>query len=121
MRLTKSRDDVIVSGVLAGIGEYFNIDPTLIRIGFVILAFIGVGAVIPLYIVGALIIPTAPKEEKRERGPFERRERRQPRDRRRRRAPRNFDRPRRPDVKYAKKEEFVKPTRDIEEDDWSDF
>lgn len=62
MRLTRSRDDVVVSGVLGGLGEYFNIDPTLLRIGFVILAFVGVGAVIPLYILGAIIIPKAPSE-----------------------------------------------------------
>ncbi|HLR92354.1 MAG TPA: PspC domain-containing protein, partial [Atopostipes sp.] len=67
MRLTKSKDDVIVAGVLAGLGDYFNVDPTLLRIGFVILAFIGVGAVIPLYIVGAFIIPKAPEEGRRER------------------------------------------------------
>lgn len=58
MRLTRSRDDVVVSGVLAGLGDYFNVDPTLLRIGFVVLAFVGVGAVIPLYIIGAVIIPS---------------------------------------------------------------
>lgn len=124
MKLTKSRDDVIVAGVLAGLGDYFNIDPTLLRIGFVILVFIGVGAVIPLYIVGAFIIPNAPKEGRSERNSFERRnfkERRHPRDRRRRRAPRDFDRPRRPDMKYAKRDDFAQKTKDIEEDDWSDF
>lgn len=64
MRLTKSKDDVMVSGVLAGIGEYYEIDPTLLRIGFVIIMFATPLPVIPLYIIGALIIPEAPNKEK---------------------------------------------------------
>lgn len=57
MRLTRSTDDVIVSGVLAGIGEYFQVDPTLIRIGVALLGFFTPFPVIPLYIIGAILIP----------------------------------------------------------------
>lgn len=124
MRLTKSRDDIVLSGVLAGLGEYFNIDPTLLRIGFVILVFAGGGFVIPLYIVGAIIIPRAPKDDERERRRFDRRKPRNPRDRnpRDRRHRRNFDRPERPDFKQANhKEDVTTKANEIDEDDWSDF
>lgn len=119
MRLTRSRDDVVVSGVLAGLGDYFNVDPTLLRIGFVVLAFVGVGAVIPLYIIGAVIIPKAPKENERERRQFDRRNRRSPRGRR---EDRRFERPERPDYRETpNKKDVSTKAKDIDEDDWSDF
>ena len=37
-KLYRSRRDRMVCGVCAGIAEYFNIDPTLIRLGLVLLA-----------------------------------------------------------------------------------
>lgn len=40
-RLTRVENGKMLCGVCAGIGQYFNIDPTLIRLGFVILACIG--------------------------------------------------------------------------------
>lgn len=62
MRLTRSRDNVIISGVLAGIANYFDVDPTLVRIGFVVLVFVGAEFMIPLYIISSFIIPEEPKE-----------------------------------------------------------
>ena len=122
MRLTKSRDDIVVSGVLAGIGEYYNIDPTLLRIGFVVLTFVGVGGVIPLYILAAFIMPKAPREYDRDRHRFDRRN---PRDRRYskdRREARSFDRSKRTDhSQMANKEDQPRKTKEIDEDDWSDF
>lgn len=56
-KLTKSANNRVISGVLGGIGEFFNIDPTILRIIFVILIFIGYGTVIPVYLVAFLIIP----------------------------------------------------------------
>ena len=106
MRLTRSRDDVVVSGVLGGLGEYFNIDPTLLRIGFVILAFVGVGAVIPLYVLGAIIIPKAPIER-------ESKKRRHNRDRE---EVSNKDSKRKKDNVNRKEK-----VNEINEDDWSDF
>lgn len=41
-RLTRSRDKM-VGGVLAGIANYFDIDPTLVRIGYVVLSIASVG------------------------------------------------------------------------------
>ena len=113
MRLTRSRDDVIMSGVLAGIAEYFILDPTLIRIGFVVLSFLGGGGfLIPLYIAGAIIIPRAPREDRRKRQ-FNRRN---PREQRR------FERSNRQDYERPKTERDPnRKTNEIDEDDWSDF
>lgn len=47
----------MISGVCGGIGEYFDIDPTLIRIAWVIAAFMG-GTGVLLYLACAFIIPT---------------------------------------------------------------
>ena len=56
-RLTKSRTDSMVSGVCVGIAEYFGIDSTLVRAGYLILTFMGAGSPILLYILLAFIIP----------------------------------------------------------------
>ncbi|HLS53809.1 MAG TPA: PspC domain-containing protein [Tissierellaceae bacterium] len=57
-KLYRSREDRMLAGVCGGIGEYFNIDPTIIRLIWAILsiptAFFG-GVV--LYIIAAVIIP----------------------------------------------------------------
>ena len=55
-RLYKSRNNKMLCGVCAGIGKYFNIDPTLIRLGFVILTCFG-GSGILAYFAAAIIIP----------------------------------------------------------------
>ena len=55
-RLTKSENQRILCGVCGGIGEFFGIDPTIIRIAFVIMAFAG-SAGIWISLLCALIIP----------------------------------------------------------------
>lgn len=54
-RLTKSTNKMLC-GVCAGIAEYFNLDPTIIRLLWVILTFFG-GSGIIAYIIAAIIIP----------------------------------------------------------------
>ena len=46
----------MLCGVCGGIAEYFNIDPTLVRLAWVILTCFG-GAGIWAYIIAAIIIP----------------------------------------------------------------
>ncbi len=46
----------MITGVAAGVADYFDIDVTLVRIAFVALVVIG-GAGIPLYLAGLLLIP----------------------------------------------------------------
>ena len=61
-RLYKSRDKK-VSGVCAGIAEYFGIDPTLIRLLWAIGTLFTVGTGILAYVICALIIPDVPDGE----------------------------------------------------------
>ena len=57
-RIYRSQEDRKIAGVLGGLGELFDIDPTLLRLLFV---FIGLATgIIPLavaYLVGWIIIP----------------------------------------------------------------
>jgi len=46
----------MLAGVAAGVADYFDLDPTIVRIGFVALAFLG-GLAVPLYLAGWLLIP----------------------------------------------------------------
>lgn len=58
-RLYRSRDHRIIAGVCGGIAEYFEIDPTITRILFLILGF-GMGSGILIYIIMALVVPLEP-------------------------------------------------------------
>ena len=55
-RLYKSNENKMISGVCGGIAEYFNIDPTLVRLGWVLFSALG-GSGIIAYIIAAIIIP----------------------------------------------------------------
>lgn len=67
-RLTKSATNKKLAGVCGGLGEYFGVDPTLIRIGFVIATVMGGGfPAIPLYIVLAIIMSNPEKSERKRR------------------------------------------------------
>ena len=55
-RLYRSKTNRVIGGVCGGIGEYFGIDPTIIRLIWVILALMG-GAGIIAYIIAWIIIP----------------------------------------------------------------
>lgn len=56
-RLYKSDVNKTFLGVCGGIGEYFNIDPTLIRLAWIIFCFAG-GSGILAYIIAAVVIPS---------------------------------------------------------------
>lgn len=58
-RLYRSKNDVMICGVCGGIAEYFDIDPTIVRLIAVVLVF-GWGSGILAYIAGAIIIPKNP-------------------------------------------------------------
>ncbi|WP_081677370.1 PspC domain-containing protein [Butyrivibrio sp. WCD3002] len=59
-RLYKSRDKK-VCGVCGGIAEYFGIDPTIIRIIYALLVFVGGVGILP-YIIAAIIMDDAPQQ-----------------------------------------------------------
>lgn len=54
-KLRRSRHNRMVCGVMGGIAEYFNIDPTIVRVLFLICSFTGFPIV--LYLFLAIIIP----------------------------------------------------------------
>jgi phage shock protein C len=58
-RLYKSRTSRMIDGVCGGIAEYSGLDPTLVRIAWVLLTLLG-GSGIVLYIAGMIIMPTRP-------------------------------------------------------------
>lgn len=98
-KLAKSKDNAVIFGVLGGLGEYFSIDPVLLRVVVVVATFIGVGSTVPIYLLLALIMPDG--EGKSE----------------------NLSRPSKPSSPFGnivdkpKRKEAEK----IEEEDWSDF
>jgi len=58
-RLYKSREDKMIDGVCGGIAEYFDIDPTLVRLIWAV--FCATGGGILAYIIAAIIIPARPE------------------------------------------------------------
>ncbi len=58
-RFYRNPDDKILGGVASGLAAYLDWDPTLIRLLIFVLAFFGVGVVIPIYIVCWIVIPEA--------------------------------------------------------------
>ena len=60
-KLYRSRTDKKVCGVCAGLGKYFGIDPTMVRLAAVVFTLLG-GCGLLAYIIGALIIPEEPLE-----------------------------------------------------------
>ena len=59
-KLYKSSKNKMIDCVCAGIAEYFNIDPTLVRIGLVLFSARG-GAGILAYIIMAIVMPRNPE------------------------------------------------------------
>jgi phage shock protein PspC (stress-responsive transcriptional regulator) len=56
MRLHRRRGGRMLGGVAAGLADYFDVDPVLVRVGFVVLAFVG-GLAVPVYLAGWALIP----------------------------------------------------------------
>jgi phage shock protein PspC (stress-responsive transcriptional regulator) len=46
----------MLAGVASGLADYFDVDPMLVRIGFVVLTLVG-GLAVPLYLAGWILIP----------------------------------------------------------------
>lgn len=56
-RLYRVEEGKMLCGVCGGIAEYFNVDPTLIRLGFALFCLAG-GSGLLAYIIAAIIMPT---------------------------------------------------------------
>jgi phage shock protein C len=61
-RLYRSGKEKVLGGVCGGLGEYFGIDPTIVRLIWV-LFFLAYGAGVLAYIIAWIIIPKNPKHK----------------------------------------------------------
>lgn len=61
-RLYRSRTERLLGGVCGGIGQYYDTDPNLIRILWVVLTLLSVGIGVIAYIVAWILIPEEPEE-----------------------------------------------------------
>ncbi len=70
-KLYRSKTDKKLLGVLGGFAKYFNIDSTVLRIIYVLIAFFGVGSPVLIYLIVALIIPEEPETPDYQEGSYE--------------------------------------------------
>ena len=61
MKLYRCRWNRKIAGICGGLGQYLKIDPTLVRIAFLILLFPTFGIMLLLYALGWWLIPDGPK------------------------------------------------------------
>jgi phage shock protein C len=59
-KLYRSRQNRWIGGICGGIGEYFDVDPVLIRVAFLLVAILGWPLLILLYLVMLIIVPIQP-------------------------------------------------------------
>ncbi len=59
MRLFRSSREKMLGGVCGGLGEYFDVDPTIIRLG-VVIAILGAGLGFFAYLIAWIVIPVNP-------------------------------------------------------------
>ncbi|HRJ74997.1 MAG: PspC domain-containing protein [Anaerolineales bacterium] len=55
--LTRSKSNRMIAGVCAGLGDYLNIDPTIVRLLFVLGFFTFNGAMLLVYLIMAIVTP----------------------------------------------------------------
>ncbi|WWR15118.1 PspC domain-containing protein [Lachnospiraceae bacterium JLR.KK008] len=56
-RLTRSKTSRMLCGVCGGIGEYLKLDPTVIRLLWILFVFFSLGMAVLIYFIAAVIIP----------------------------------------------------------------
>jgi phage shock protein PspC (stress-responsive transcriptional regulator) len=59
-RLYRSRTDRNLAGVAGGLGTWLGVDPTLVRVAWVLLTLLTSGVFLLIYIVMAIVVPEAP-------------------------------------------------------------
>ena len=60
-KLYLSNTNKKIGGVCGGLGEYFDVDPTLVRVIFILIALLSVGLGVIAYILIWMIIPRKPR------------------------------------------------------------
>lgn len=61
-QLTRSTTSRMIAGVCGGLGQYANIDPTVIRLAAVLFLFLTGPGVLAVYLIMALIVPEEPAQ-----------------------------------------------------------
>ena len=61
-KLYRSDENKMLAGVCGGIAEYFDIDPTLVRLAWIIFCLAGGSGVLG-YIIAALVMPEDPNRQ----------------------------------------------------------
>jgi phage shock protein PspC (stress-responsive transcriptional regulator) len=56
-QLTRSTSNRMIAGVCAGLGDYLNIDPTIIRLLVLLAFFTGFGGIALVYLIMAIVVP----------------------------------------------------------------
>ena len=59
-RLYRSNTERILAGVCGGLGEYFGLDPTLVRLAFIVVTLLGGGGILA-YLICWVVIPREPE------------------------------------------------------------
>jgi len=62
-RLYRSRDERMIAGGAAGIAKYLDVDPTLVRLAWIVLSLFGGVPGLLIYLLCWLIIPTQPRSD----------------------------------------------------------
>lgn len=60
-KLYRNTENKMLAGVCSGIADYFDIDPTLVRLGWVLFSLLGGSGVLG-YIIAAIVIPEYPMD-----------------------------------------------------------
>lgn len=61
-RLFRSRKEKILGGICGGIAEHIDVDPSLIRLVWIVVSLISLGTGIIVYLAAWIIIPESPEE-----------------------------------------------------------
>lgn len=68
-RLYRSTSNKMIAGVCGGVAEYLNVDPTIVRIAWILLSILPLIPGIIIYIIAWFIIPKAPANDPKETSP----------------------------------------------------
>ncbi len=55
--LYRATDDKMIAGVCAGLGQYFDVDTTLVRVAFIVLGLVGGGGILAYLLLWVLVDP----------------------------------------------------------------
>ena len=59
-KLYRNTNDKMIAGVCSGLAEYINVDPTIVRLIWALVALSGAGVI--AYLIAAIIIPEKPSD-----------------------------------------------------------